>query len=176
MNVKNYVSIFIALLVFVVTKGQQALLCDSYYSYIKIENTTDIPSVTTNPDHSLRLVFAEPYITDLFSNYTVHDFYQTSPNSPSEDILKYYTLSHNSKALVEDIFTLLDIACFSNEDGFGNITVSPNPEFEIVGFLKPNGVFGEYIIEVTKRNLSLEDNNLNCITPFQTKGHPYTSI
>ena len=74
------------------------------------------------------------------------------------------------------IFTILDIACFSNEDGFGNITVSLDSENETVRLYRPNGVFGEEIIELTKRNLSVKDNTLNFITPFQAEGNPYLQL
>ena len=100
------------------SKAQDAILCPSYNSYIKIENASDVPTTSAHPDDTLNLTFAEQYITDLFSNYIVYDFYQTSPNSSSEEVLKYYTISHNSKALIEDIFTQIPSTTISIATGY----------------------------------------------------------
>ena len=106
------------IMAFSFVKAQDAILCPSYNSYIKIENTMDIPTISSNEDNTRSLAFAEDYITDLFSNYIVYHFYQTSPNSSSEDILKYYTITHNSKAIIEAIFTQIPSTTISIATGY----------------------------------------------------------
>ena len=318
MKVKNYIIIVLTLIAFSLVKAQEAILCPSHSSYLIIENAADIPTTSTNPDDTLNLVFAQQYITDIFSNYIIYDFYQTSPNSSSDEVLKYYTISCNSRALVEDIltqvptniigiesannsyalpmkttistelidalngktfditkyiytsdfhpcnfdpncelenvpndfnfrfqfnynsetelmtmesesltscgnafsvtltggnpnefgeinntlqlweilsatsstteisqpcrnieatiFVLMDIGCPSFNYAYGNISVIYDSETETLRFKRANGVFGYYIIELSEANLSVQDESLNLMKPFQTKGNPYLQL
>ncbi len=102
---RNYILSIIFIIIIFLGNAQEAVLCSLQSSSLKIENTTDIPTVSTNTDGTINLTFAQQDLTDLFSNYMIYDFYQAFPNSSSEEVLKYHTISYNSKALVEDILT-----------------------------------------------------------------------
>ncbi len=141
MQIRNYILSILFIFFTFLGNSQQAVLCSAQISSLKIESTTDIPDISTNNDGTINLVFADQDITDIFSNYIIYDFYQTSPNSSSDEILKYYSIFHNSKALVEDILTniptsIIEVLPFgSNNYGLPmKTTVSP----EIVQLLDGN--------------------------------------
>ncbi len=105
MTIKKCIFLCLLILVSRFVGAQETLLCPAIISELKIENSSDIPETSPNPDGTFNLTFAQDYITALFSNYIIYDFYQTYPNSSSEEALKYFTLSYNSKSLAEDILT-----------------------------------------------------------------------
>jgi len=101
---KNCIKSLIFSLWFCISFSQEAILCSSQSLTLKIENTLDIPIVTTNNDGTLSLNFAQQYITDIFADYIIHDFYQLYPNG-SDTLQKYYMVNANSRALYESVST-----------------------------------------------------------------------
>lgn len=96
------------------TKGfsQHAVLCPSQEFYIAIENSINIPTITNNGDGTLTLTHPEQYITDIFSNYIISDFYQTFPHS-SGALQKYYTILIDSKDLINELISSVPSDIFS---------------------------------------------------------------
>ena len=101
--IKNYLPIVFALLCFEFVFAQTTLLCSPQNNNIKIENTSDIPTISSNPDGTVTLTHPDQNITDIFSQYIIYDFYQSYPSSTGE-LFKYYTISHGNKDLINSIF------------------------------------------------------------------------
>ncbi len=74
-------------------KAQETVLCTEQTSSLKIENSTDIPAVSVNTDSTINLTFTQQYLTAIFSNFIIYDFYQTFSNSSSDEVLKNYTIA-----------------------------------------------------------------------------------
>lgn len=105
MNGKNYIFISLFILISGFVKAQETILCPLQTGDIKIEFTDDIPTATTNPDGSITLTHQDQNITDIFAQYSIYDFYQTFPNSnPEGELIKYYTIVHVNKALINDLY------------------------------------------------------------------------
>ncbi|EDM44747.1 hypothetical protein SCB49_14285 [unidentified eubacterium SCB49] len=90
-----------------VTLSAQNDYCFYFTETIKIENEIDIPSITDNGDGTVTLTHPNQDITDLFASYIIYGLTQSYPNSTDEEYLKYYTLTHSSKGLIEMIKTTI---------------------------------------------------------------------
>ncbi|MBV7269370.1 T9SS type A sorting domain-containing protein [Winogradskyella luteola] len=101
---KKCISCLFFLLCFCLTNGQEAILCSLQNFKLKIENTIDVPIVTSNNDGTVNLNFPQQYITDIFADYEIYDFNQSFPTG-SEELQKYYDIIMNSKDIIEPIIT-----------------------------------------------------------------------
>lgn len=82
----------------------QEHICPQIISSLKIENTNDIPTVIDNEDGTISLIHNEQYITDIFSNYVIYDFYQYSPSSnPDGELFKVYSIVYKSSELIKEM-------------------------------------------------------------------------
>ena len=115
MKSKNYVFIVLFLAVSNIASAQEDIMCSELRSLIAIHNNSDLPTVNYNDDDTLSLVFPQQNITDIFSNYSISDFYQAFPNG-SENLQKYYYLKHYSKALLVDITSNVDNTIISLDE------------------------------------------------------------
>ena len=109
--VKNYFLIITALLCFDFSFTQTNTLCSPQIDYITIENISDVPTVSYNSDGTVNLTHPEQYITDIFSNYDIYDFYQSFPEST-----EFYTIVHNSKDLINSIFDNVSSSIFEVQE------------------------------------------------------------
>lgn len=114
MSYRKYIFsiIFIAYTLFVIS--QETILCPLQNEVFKIENSINVPIVTYNGDNTISLTFQDNNATEIFSNYTIYDFYQTFPNS-SETLQKYYNITFDTNNLLEDMFASVpaDIIVYS---------------------------------------------------------------
>ena len=100
---KKYIFIIWYLLGFGTANSQQEnVLCSPQKNVLWIADSNNIPSVVTNADGTVVLTFADQYITNIFANYTIYDFYQTNPNS-SPVLEEFFTIAYNSKDLIIDV-------------------------------------------------------------------------
>ncbi|WP_299366333.1 T9SS type A sorting domain-containing protein [Winogradskyella sp.] len=99
---KIYILHFILLISMRFGFSQMTIHCSNLRVELKIENITDIPTVTANNNGTISLNFSQQYITDIFENYDIYDFIQTSPTG-SEELQKYYHVYINSKGIIEDV-------------------------------------------------------------------------
>ena len=108
MSGKNYILsiLFIAFTFFGIS--QEAVLCSLQKDSFKIENSVNIPIVTSNGDDTVSLAFPDQNVTDVFGDYTIYDFFQTFPNS-SETLQKYYTITFDTKSLIENVISSVPI-------------------------------------------------------------------
>ncbi|WP_299110767.1 T9SS type A sorting domain-containing protein [uncultured Winogradskyella sp.] len=120
---KNYILTLFFPLCFCVTYGQETLLCSLQRFELKIENTSDVPTVTSNNDGTVNLNFSQQYITDIFADYEIYDFNQTYPTG-SEELQKYYNIVTNSKDIIESVITQVPTTTMT-------IFVQGHPETEI---------------------------------------------
>lgn len=81
---------------------QENIMCSELRTLIKIENSSDLPVVINNNDGTILLMFNQQYITDIFNNYDIIDFYQAFPDG-SESLQKFYYLKHYSKDIIVDL-------------------------------------------------------------------------
>ena len=80
------------------------ILCSEQTINIKIENTSDIPTFTDNGDGTITLNHSDQNISDIFNNYTIHDFFQAYPSAnPEGELIKYYTIVYNNRDLVNEL-------------------------------------------------------------------------
>ncbi|WP_282031647.1 T9SS type A sorting domain-containing protein [Winogradskyella eximia] len=316
MKAKNHIIIGLFVLISNVLIAQQAVLCGLQTDTFRIDSSENIPTITSNGDGTVTLVFPEAYVSDAFANYTVYDFYQSFPNS-SEALEKYYNVTYDTRSLIEDIvtnvptsileysganingislpfnsnvnpdlilalddntfeltkyrvtsdadgcygncslidvpddfvfrvkfnynavtqlllmetenltpcgntfsiglsggnpneynqtdynlqlwesisvtatetefsqpcheieaavFAILNIACSPNDYGIGNISVTIDSENQSIRFNRPNMVFGEHVVEFSRANLSVVDETLQVMKPFEIEGNPYLQI
>lgn len=77
--------------------------CIGIEDIFKIENQSDIPTITDNGDGTITLTHPNQDITDLFAPYTIYNLEQSVPSSSNPDLLKYYDILHNSKDLMVDM-------------------------------------------------------------------------
>lgn len=102
---KTYILTFVTLFFLELCIAQTNVLCSAQINYIKIENNSDIPTVTNNSDGTITLTHPDQNITDIFSNYTIYDFYHSYPNSnPNGELFKYYSIVHGNKDLITSIY------------------------------------------------------------------------
>ncbi len=81
------------------------ILCNLLDTNIKIENTSDIPTATNNGDGTITLIHPDQNITDIFSNHTIYEFYQTYPSAnPEGELVKYYTIVFDNKDFINDLY------------------------------------------------------------------------
>jgi len=89
--------------------SQETTLCLPQNDYIKIESTIDIPSITNNPDGTVTLAHPDQNISNIFSNYTIYDFYQSFPSAnPNGELFKYHTIVHKNRSLINDLYNYVD--------------------------------------------------------------------
>lgn len=101
MNSRLYVFAFFILTNFLCF-SQNAVLCPAQETYIKIEDNANIPMVSDNGDGTITLTHSESYITDLFANYLIYDFYQAYPSSTGE-LRKYFNVAFETKDLINEL-------------------------------------------------------------------------
>ncbi|GAA4946869.1 hypothetical protein GCM10023314_20200 [Algibacter agarivorans] len=107
----NYFIILLFLLISCFGFAQQTILCPKITASIKIENPNNVPIVSDNGDGTITLTHTEQYITDIFSNYLIYEFYQYSPNSnPNGELFKHYTIAFQNKDLINDLNTNVPIS------------------------------------------------------------------
>lgn len=99
---KNYILVFVFLCFFKLNFAQQEILCPIQKSGFKIENLDDVPSISDNGDGTITVTHSEQYITDIFANYTVYNFYQTNPTG-SVEAQMYYNIEFKSKSLINNL-------------------------------------------------------------------------
>ena len=102
MKAKNYIIIGLFVLISNVLIAQQAVLCGLQTDTFRIESSENIPAITSNGDDTVTLMFPDAYVSAIFANYTVYDFYQSFPNT-SEALEKYYNVTYDTRSLIEDI-------------------------------------------------------------------------
>lgn len=96
--------------------SQETILCTLQNDYIKIESTDNIPTTTNNPDNTITLTHLDQNITDIFADYTIYDFYQAFPNAnPDGELIKYYTIVHGNRALINELHNYLPSESYSIE-------------------------------------------------------------
>ncbi len=107
--------------------GQEATLCSTQTLEIFIEDLNNVPSVTSNDDGTVTITHPEQYITDIFADYILYDFYQTYPDSGSETLQKFYTMGFKSKNLIVDMLTNIPSEIFEfSDEGFGILQIPLN--------------------------------------------------
>jgi len=142
--VKNYFLIFTALLCFEFSFTQANTLCSPQIDYITIQNISDVPTVSNNNDGTVTLTHPEQYITDIFSNYDIYEFYQSFPEST-----EFYTIVHNSKALINSIFYNVSSSIFEVQEYTFSpvdpnlITLLDNKTFKLISFCRDIPEVGE---------------------------------
>jgi len=103
-SIKKYISNIVIYLAALIGNTQEAVLCSLISDTFKIEHTENVPIVTSNSDDTINLTFTNQNVTNIFTNYNIYNFFQTFPNS-SETLQKYYTITFDSKSLIEDMLT-----------------------------------------------------------------------
>lgn len=104
MRNKKYIFGLVSLVYALFGWSQDVVLCSLQSDYFKIENSVNIPNVTSNANNTITLTFLDDDVTEVFNNYTIYDFFQTFPNS-SETLQQYYTITFDTKNLIEDLST-----------------------------------------------------------------------
>jgi hypothetical protein len=100
---KKYQLFFTAMLLTIISYSQSPNLCPALKNYIKIDDSSNIPSVTENTEtETITLTFNQQNINDIFDDYLIYDFYQSFP-SGSENLQKWYTIAYNSRDLINEI-------------------------------------------------------------------------
>lgn len=127
---KKHKITIVFLFVFFIGFSQSPILCPQIENKLKIENVNDVPIVTNNNDGTITLTHSQQYITDIFSNYIIYDFYQTFPYG-SETLQKYHTISFNDKDLINELKTSVPPEVFLIESNYINTLLST----EIISFL-----------------------------------------
>lgn len=123
-KVKSYLIFCLIIIVSGVVEAQEAVLCPLQKDNIKIETTVDIPTVTNNPDGTVTLTHSDQNITDIFAQYTIHDFYQSFPSSnPDGELFKYYTLVHENRTLINELYNYVHPSIYLL-DPYPNTTIS----------------------------------------------------
>lgn len=114
---KNFLLLSFVILVTVnFSFSQNATLCYLQTDNIKIESPIDIPTITDNVDGTITLTHPDSNISNIFSDYTIYDFYQSFPTSnPNGELFKYYTIVHENKSLINDLHDYLDPNLYSIE-------------------------------------------------------------
>lgn len=110
--------------------SQSTILCPEQTTYFKIDDATNIPNTTDNGDGTVTLTHIEPYITDIFSNHTLYNFYQTFPNSNGE-LSKYYSIAFETKDLIMALQAQIPPAVFLFDFTYETTPISD----EIITFL-----------------------------------------
>jgi len=110
MNSRFYALTFLVLVSYL-GFSQHAMLCPEQETYMKIEETNNVPNVSDNGNGTITLTHTESYITDIFANYVIYNFYRTYPNSTSESS-KYYTISFKSKDLINELQASVSTSIF----------------------------------------------------------------
>lgn len=103
--------------------AQTTALCVLQTDIFSIENSANIPTVTINGDDTITLTFPDQFVTDVFANHIIYDFYQAFPNT-SETLEKYYNITYDSRLLIEDVITNVPLSIIQY-DGEINTTDLP---------------------------------------------------
>lgn len=103
MNGKNCVFLCLIGLISHFVLAQETILCPLQSDMVKIDDANNNPTISYNTDETISLTFPDQYITDIFANYSIYDFYQTFPESNGV-LLKYYTIRHGNKDLINEIY------------------------------------------------------------------------
>ncbi|MFL0354229.1 T9SS type A sorting domain-containing protein [Xanthomarina sp. GH4-25] len=101
---KNYFVIFFSLFFYSSTFAQENILCPTLELIVFFDDLDNIPTASENGDGTFTLTFTQPYITDIFSNYTIYNFVKTYPGN-SSNALRTFTIFHNSNNLNDDLLT-----------------------------------------------------------------------
>ena len=146
---KNYIFLFCFIGLFFSGNTQEAVLCPVQTVEFYIEDISDVPTITTNDDGTITLTHPEQYITDIFSNHIIYDFYRTYPSSTSEALKKAYTIGFKSKDLIVNLLENVPLEVFKIYDENSgdleipiNSTLNPiivdaldNKTFRLVGMI-----------------------------------------
>lgn len=117
--------------------SQTNFLCPNQTVGFKIENEVDVPSVLNNGDGTVTLTHPESYITDIFSEYVILDFWQVYPTSSSENLRKNYAITCLSKDLIVDLIDTVPNTIFNSYVDYNlgaNFSYTPL-ETELITFL-----------------------------------------
>jgi len=115
--------------------SQENPLCPVLKIFVTISNADNVPTVTSNDDGTVTLTHPEQYITDIFANHIIYDFYQTYPGESFET---QFTLGVKSKDLIVDLVNSVPSDIMSFSDGYLNLDqlpISSSINEEIVTFL-----------------------------------------
>lgn len=102
--------------------AQQDVLCGST-EFILIEDQSNIPAITDNGDKTITLTHKEQYITDIFSNYIIYDFYQSYPDSGGT-LSKFYTIYCQSKDLINNMKQNIPSEIFSSYSSYASTAIN----------------------------------------------------
>ena len=125
MSAKNYILSFLFIVFTFIGKSQEAVLCSTQIDYVKIENSENIPTVTTNSDGTVTITHQDQNITDTFAAYTVYDFYQAFPNSTGV-LSKYYNIVHQNRTLINELKNTVSPDIFYFDYDYTFTSVSSN--------------------------------------------------
>ena len=153
----RFLTVVFLLLISWVSVSQNPNLCAGLIDYIIIENTNHVPSINENTeDGSLILTFNQQYISDLFANYTIYDFYQSFP-SGSEETQKYYTIAYSSRDLMNDINTQIPTNILVVDNIYSSTSLSPS----IISFLNNKQFrYSKYCSDVPEVGEECSDNEM----------------
>ncbi|WP_026754006.1 T9SS type A sorting domain-containing protein [Sediminibacter sp. Hel_I_10] len=115
--------------------SQENPLCPVLKIFVTISNADNVPTVTSNDDGTVTLIHPEQYITDIFANHIIYDFYQTYPGESFET---QFTLGVKSKDLIVDLVNSVPSDIMSFSDGYLNLNqlpISSSIGAEIITFL-----------------------------------------
>lgn len=143
-------------------KAQSTNTCPFIRNSIKIENTEDIPAVETNDDGTLMLTFEDVDITNIFSNYSIYEFYQTFPTG-SQNAQKYYTLNSNSYDLGNEIASVVDANIMTVSYVFETSPLSQNI---IDVFSNKVLTYTKYCSDIPEANESCNNNEMQVPPDF----------
>lgn len=127
---KKYIQCVILTIFSSILYGQNSVLCPTILDVIGIEDLNDLPVVTDNGDGTITIIHPEQYITDIFADHDIYDFFQTFP-STSGILEKYYTISHGEKDLIVELNESVPEDVFFIENHYEYTPISP----ELIDFL-----------------------------------------
>lgn len=138
---KTKVIFFFLLISFALT-SQETCLVQSFY--LTIENETDIPEISAiSNSNTLKIIHRETYINDVFSKYDIYKFEKAFPNFSTPSLQKVYTVSVNSKSLINEIKATISAAIFKVDRAFEGfeLTKSQQDFFNSNTFIATKSIF-----------------------------------
>lgn len=115
-------SVLLVLLVLVhhTSFSQEEIVCPWVTTIFKIQQESDIPNITTNSDGTLTITHpTNEAITSIFSNYKVTVLERAFPSAQSEELIKAYIVSANSKQLFADLRDNVSETIYSDFESIG---------------------------------------------------------
>lgn len=144
--------------------AQTTILHSGIDGYITISDIENIPTITNNNDGTITLTHREQYITDIFANYEIYDFYLTSPETSQNK----FTINFKSKDLINELVENVPSEIFFsrlypyqtseiNQDmitaldgvSFDILKYLSNPDYFICGDCPPYNVSDDFKLSVT---------------------------